>query len=136
MPNPNVYPLKRQCGPLRRLTFGEEEIRSGLIPVHIYSILIAADYQRIRITEPLILGVILIKTQAGPFTDGNLLQKVSQKKNSFSRLAKKSLRSCAHSKIQGQQRTRRSMKISSGAPENTDGVLRNEIALENSYSAS
>lgn len=27
-----------------------------LIPVHIYSILIVADYQRIRITEPLILG--------------------------------------------------------------------------------
>ena len=85
MPNP----LKRQCGPLRRLTFGEEEIRSDLIPVHIYSILMAADYQRIRITEPLVLGVILIKTQAGRCTDGNLLQKVSQKSNSFSRLAKR-----------------------------------------------
>lgn len=96
----------------------------------------AADYQRIQITEPLILGVILITTQAGPFTDGNLLQKVSQKSSSFSRLAKKSLRSCAHSKIQCQPRTRRSMKISSAAPENTDGVLRNEIALEKSYSAS
>lgn len=41
----------------------------------------AADYQRIRITEPLILGVI----QAGPFTEGNFSQKVSQKSKSFSR---------------------------------------------------
>ena len=56
-------------------------------------------------------GVILTDIQAGSFTDGNLQQKVSKKSNSFSRLAKKSLRSCAHSETQGKQRTRRFMKI-------------------------
>ena len=54
LPNPNVQSLKRKHGRLRRLTFSEGETKDDSIPVHI--ILGAADYQRIRTTEPLILG--------------------------------------------------------------------------------
>ena len=62
LPNPNIKALKKQCGRFRRLTFTEEATRSDTMPVHV--ILGAADYQRIRTTEPLILGWILTKIQA------------------------------------------------------------------------
>ena len=66
LPNPNVHNLKKQYGRLRRLNFTEEETRGDSMPVHI--ILGAADYQRIRTTEPLILGANPDKDPGAEFT--------------------------------------------------------------------
>ena len=66
LPNPNIKALKKQCGRFRRLTFTEEATRSYTMPVHI--ILGAADYQRIRTTGPLILGVDPDKDPGAEFT--------------------------------------------------------------------
>lgn len=66
LPNPNVRNLKKQYGRLRRLPFTEEETRGESMPVHI--ILGAADYQRIRTTEPLILGANPDKDPGAEFT--------------------------------------------------------------------
>ena len=66
LPNPNVTALKKQYGRLRRLNFSEEETRDESMPVHI--ILGAADYQRIRTTEPLILGADPDKDPGAEFT--------------------------------------------------------------------
>ena len=66
LPNPNIKALKKQCGRFRRLTFTEEATRSDTMPVHV--ILGAADYQRIRTTEPLILGVDPDKDPGAEFT--------------------------------------------------------------------
>ena len=66
LPNPNIHVLKKQYGRLRRLTFSEEETRNDSMPVHI--ILIAADYQRVRTTEPLMLGAKPDKDPGAEFT--------------------------------------------------------------------
>ena len=66
LPNPNIQALKRQHGRLRRLPFSEEETEGESIPVHI--ILGAADYLRIRTTEPLILGANPNKDPGAEFT--------------------------------------------------------------------
>ena len=66
LPNPNIHALKKQYGRLRRLTFSEEETRNDSMPVHI--ILGAADYQRVRTTEPLILGANPDKDPGAEFT--------------------------------------------------------------------
>ena len=66
LPNPNIKALKKQCGRFRRLTFTEEATRSDTMSVHV--ILGAADYQRIRTTEPLILGVDPDKDPGAEFT--------------------------------------------------------------------
>ena len=66
LPNPNVQSLKKQYRRLRRLRFTAEETRSDSISVHI--ILEAADYQRIPITEPLILGANPDKDPWAEFT--------------------------------------------------------------------
>lgn len=52
--NPNVGKLKQGFPRLRRLRFSEQETEGEMMPVHI--ILEAADYQRIRTTEPSVLG--------------------------------------------------------------------------------
>ena len=65
-PNPKIKALKKQCGRFRSLTFTEEATRSDTMSVHI--ILEAADYQRIRTTEPLILGVDPDKDPGAEFT--------------------------------------------------------------------
>ena len=66
LPNPNVTALKKQYGRLRRLNFSEEETRNEPMPVHI--IVGAADYQRIRTTEPLILEANPDKDPGAEFT--------------------------------------------------------------------
>lgn len=66
LPNPNIHNLKKQYGRLRRLPFTEEETRGESMSVHI--ILGAADYQRIRTTEPLILGANPDKDPGAEFT--------------------------------------------------------------------
>jgi len=66
LPNPNIKALKKQCGRFRRLTFSEEATRSDTLPVHI--ILGAADYQRVRTTEPLVLGADPDKDPGAEFT--------------------------------------------------------------------
>ncbi len=54
LPNPNLGKLKQGFPRLRRLPFSEEQTKGEMMPVHI--ILGAADYQRIRTTEPPVLG--------------------------------------------------------------------------------
>ena len=66
LPILNVATLKKQRGHLRRLYFSEEETRNESMPVHI--ILGAAYYQRIRTTEPLILGANPDKDPDAEFT--------------------------------------------------------------------
>lgn len=66
LPNPNVTALKNQYGQLRRLNFSEEGTRDESMPVQI--ILGAADYQRIRTTEPLISGANPDKDPVAEFT--------------------------------------------------------------------
>ena len=66
LPNPNIHALKKQYGRLRRLTFSEEEMRNDSMAVHI--ILGAADYQRVRTTEPLILWANPDKDPGAEFT--------------------------------------------------------------------
>ena len=54
LPNPRIKDLKREYPRLRKLQLSDEEESADQLPVHI--ILGAADYQRIRSTEPPILG--------------------------------------------------------------------------------
>ena len=54
LPNPRIKVLKRRYPRLRRLQLSDENVSTDQLPVHI--ILGAADYQRIRSTEPLVLG--------------------------------------------------------------------------------
>ena len=65
-PNPNIHNLKKQYARLRWLPFTEEETRSESMPMHI--ILGAADYQRMRTTEPLILRANPDKDPGAEFT--------------------------------------------------------------------
>ena len=66
LPNPNILALKKQYSLLRRVNFGEEDIINDSMRVHI--ILGAADYQRIRTTEPLIMGAKPDKDPGAEFT--------------------------------------------------------------------
>lgn len=66
LPNPNIRTLKKRHSRFRRLTFSEEETRSDSMPVHI--ILGAADYQRVRTMEPLVLGTTPDKDPGAEFT--------------------------------------------------------------------
>ena len=66
LPNPRIKALKEQQCRLRRLEFSEEGTESDSIEVHI--ILGAADYQRVRISEPLILGQNPDKDPGAEFT--------------------------------------------------------------------
>ena len=112
------------------------------MPVHRYSILIAVEVLRIRITEPF----ILIKIQAGPFNRRQpVAEKVKEKKfllktgqEEFEKLCSldvfwlklKDIGTTKDQKIY-------SWRFSLAAPKNTDRVLQNEITLERrSYSAS
>ena len=54
LPNPKIGDLKRRYPRLGRLNFSDECTKKDRIPIHI--ILGAADYQRIKTTEPCILG--------------------------------------------------------------------------------
>ena len=66
LPNPRIKALKEQQCRLRRLEFSEERTESDSIEVHI--ILGAADYQRVRMSEPLILGRNPDKDPGAEFT--------------------------------------------------------------------
>ena len=66
LPNPRIEALKKQQCRLRRLEFSEEGTESDSIEVHI--ILGAADYQRVRTSEPLILGLNPDKDPGAEFT--------------------------------------------------------------------
>ncbi|XP_065668049.1 uncharacterized protein LOC136088288 [Hydra vulgaris] len=54
LPNPMIKDVKKHFAKLRRLKFSDDEGSDELQPVHI--ILGAADYQRIKTTEPVVLG--------------------------------------------------------------------------------
>jgi len=54
LPNPNLKALKKKCSHLSHLHFGDKDTGEGKLPVHI--ILGAADYHRIKTTEPPVLG--------------------------------------------------------------------------------
>ena len=54
LPNPNIDSLKKMYPRIRRLKFSDEMTQNQKLPIHI--ILGAADYQRIKTTEPSILG--------------------------------------------------------------------------------
>ena len=54
LPNPRIKQLKRHQRQLRHINFCDEETNIEQLPIHI--ILGVADYQRIRTTEPPILG--------------------------------------------------------------------------------
>ncbi|XP_070537520.1 uncharacterized protein [Ptychodera flava] len=66
LPNPDIPALKKQHRRLSRLHFSEEETTDVSMPVHI--ILGVADYQRIRTTEPLVLGTHPDKDPGAEFT--------------------------------------------------------------------
>ena len=66
LPNPNIQALKRQYGQLRRQKFSVEGTKSDSMQAHV--ILGAADYQRIRTTEPLILWANPDKDPGAEFT--------------------------------------------------------------------
>ncbi|XP_002734893.1 uncharacterized protein LOC100366659 [Saccoglossus kowalevskii] len=66
LPNPNIKSLKKRHVRFRRLQFSEEETTENLLAIHI--ILGAADYQRIRTTEPLVLGINPDKDPGAEFT--------------------------------------------------------------------
>ena len=55
LPNPKISELKEQNHRIRRLVFSEEQATAQKLPVHI--ILGAADIQRIKSTEPPVLGL-------------------------------------------------------------------------------
>ena len=52
--NPNVSKIKEKHWRLPRLQFSDEETTESMLPVHV--LLGAADYQRIKTTEPAVLG--------------------------------------------------------------------------------
>ena len=54
LPNPRIPELKTKYPRLKRLAFSDETASQGKLPVH--SILGAADLQRIKTTEPAVLG--------------------------------------------------------------------------------
>ena len=66
LPNPRINDLKKKYNRLRRLTFSDEENQQEKLPVHI--ILGAADYQRIKTTEPQVLGPDPNKDPGAEFT--------------------------------------------------------------------
>ena len=66
LPNPRINDLKKKYNRLRRLTFSDEENQQEKLPVHI--ILGAADYQRIKTTEPQVLGPDPNKDRRAEFT--------------------------------------------------------------------
>ena len=55
LPNPRISELKKANYRIRRLHFSEEMVMEDNLPVHV--ILGAADVQRIKTTEPVVLGV-------------------------------------------------------------------------------
>ena len=54
LPNPRIKGLKKKYNRFRCLKFGDEDTEEDKLPIHI--ILGAADYQRIKTTEPPVLG--------------------------------------------------------------------------------
>ena len=56
LPNPKISELKEHNHRIRRLLFSEEQATPEKLPVHI--ILGAADIQRIKSTEPPVLGLL------------------------------------------------------------------------------
>jgi len=54
LPNPRISELKKANHRIRRLNFSEEAVTEDNLPVHV--ILGAADIQRIKTTEPAVLG--------------------------------------------------------------------------------
>ena len=66
LPNPRISNLKKRYNRLRRLTFSDEGNQQERLPVHI--ILGAADYQRIKTTEPPVLGSDPNKDPGAEFT--------------------------------------------------------------------
>ena len=54
LPNPRITELKKANHRIRRLNFSEEALTEDNLPVHV--ILGAADIQRIKTTEPAVLG--------------------------------------------------------------------------------
>ena len=54
LPNPRISELKQKNHRIRQLVFSEETVTAEKLPVHI--ILGAADIQRIKSTEPAVLG--------------------------------------------------------------------------------
>ena len=54
LPNPMIKDVKKRFAKIRKLKFSDDEGSDELQPVHV--ILGAADYQRIKITEPVVLG--------------------------------------------------------------------------------
>ena len=66
LPNPRISNLKKRYNRLRRLTFSDEGNQQERLPVHI--IFGAADYQRIKSTEPPVLGPDPNKDPGAEFT--------------------------------------------------------------------
>ena len=66
LPNPRISNLKKRYNRLRRLTFSDEGNQQERLPVHI--IFGAADYQRIKTTEPPVLGPDPNKDPGAEFT--------------------------------------------------------------------
>ena len=87
LPNPRIKDLKRKYPRLRKLQLSDEDEMADQLPVHI--IVGAADYQRIRSTEPPNSGTILTLTleRNSRCWDGScvggLFQKMAWKRNSF-----------------------------------------------------
>ena len=54
LPSAGIKQVKKRDGRLRRFQFTDDNNANGLQPIHI--IMEAADYQRIKTTEPPILG--------------------------------------------------------------------------------
>jgi len=66
MPHPPISNLKKGYNRLRQLTFSDEGNQQERLPLHI--ILGAADYQRIKTTEPPVLGPEPNKDPGAEFT--------------------------------------------------------------------
>ena len=54
LPNPRIKSLKKKYNRFRCLSFSDEDAMDDMLPVHL--ILGTSDFQRIRTTEPLVLG--------------------------------------------------------------------------------
>ena len=54
LPNPRIRARKKRYGRFRCLNFGGENVKEDKLPIYI--ILSSSDFQRIRTTEPLVLG--------------------------------------------------------------------------------
>ena len=66
LPNTRISDLKKKYSRFQQLTFSDEENQQEKLPVHI--ILGAADYQRVKTTEPQILGPDPNKDPGAEFT--------------------------------------------------------------------